>query len=85
MCLKINRENEIKLLHYELIRIIIRLSSKGGAEMNGSVRKTFLLPEKLLKEIEQYQRDTYSKNLTDAVIQLLVKGLEKENRRKEVK
>ena len=53
--------------------------------MNGSVRKTFLLPEKLLKEIEQYQRDTYSKNLTDAVIQLLVKGLEKENRRKEVK
>ena len=46
--------------------------------MENKIRKTFLLPPQLLKEIEKYQEIKMTGSLTAAVIQLLVKGLESE-------
>ena len=50
-----------------------------------TVLKGLRLPKDIIDRIEKYQRENYIQTFTQAVIQLLVKGLEKENRRKEVK
>lgn len=44
--------------------------------MTETERKTFILPKALVARMKKYQRDTYSKSLTEASIQLIVKGLE---------
>jgi len=44
--------------------------------LTNTERKTFILPKDLVTRMKKYQKDTYSKSLTEASIQLIVKGLE---------
>ena len=43
-----------------------------------NVRKTLMLPKDILDRIEQYRKLNYLGSFTNAVIQLIIKGLESE-------
>ena len=43
-----------------------------------SVRKTLMVPKDILDRIEQYRKDNYLGSFTNAAIQLIIKGLERE-------
>lgn len=40
-------------------------------------RKTFIMPVDLIERIVKYQKENYHNSMTAAVIELIVKGLEK--------
>ena len=46
------------------------------------VRKTFLLPPDLLEKAIKYKEANFYSNLTEAIIRLIVKGLESEGDKK---
>ena len=43
-----------------------------------NVRKTLMVPKDILDRIEQYRKDNYLGSFTNATIQLIIKGLERE-------
>lgn len=43
-----------------------------------NVRKTLMLPKDILDRIERYRKDNYLGSFTNATIQLIIKGLERE-------
>ena len=43
-------------------------------------RKTVFLPVDIVERIEQYQKENYLGSFTEAVIRLVLKGLEKEGK-----
>lgn len=43
-----------------------------------NIRKTLMLPKDILDRIEQYRKENYLGSFTNAVVQLVIKGLESE-------
>ena len=45
-----------------------------------NIRKSLMIPTDIIEKIEKYQKDNYLGSFTTAVVQLIIKGLESENK-----
>ena len=75
-------EEEWITANKEKLKNISREKTKDRYRKKGNIRKTLRVPTDIIERIEKYQKDNYLGSFTNAVVQLIIKGLEEEDKKR---